>query len=852
MACSTKKNNLINRTYHTKTSRYNILYNGDVSLQTGLKDLNTNFKDNFWEILPVENMPKLEEEMMPDDVKNPSFERAEEKAVKAIQKHSMNIAGYEKNAQMDEAHVLLGKSRYFENRYIPALEAFNYVLYRYPNSNKVYEARVWREKINIRLGNEQLAIKSLKKIVFDKKIKSQDLANASAILTQAYLNLGIKDSALMNIKIAKEKTKINEQKARYGFILGQLYEELKKPDSAAIAFQEIIDMRRRASKKYTIQAHARLAQQFDFENGDTLVFLKRFNKLLEDRENRPFLDVLHHQMALFYDKQKKHDLAVSHYNKSLKMRKNDEYLVASNYRNIAEINFHKAKYEIAGKYYDSTLTKLSDKTREYRAITKKRTNLDDVIKYEKISKTNDSILYVAGLSDVEKNNYYSVFIEKLKAKDILKKKEEERLAQIALEKQSSKSNDNDNTTNASGGRTKSQIEPPSAGGKNPQSSNFYFYSPTNIAFGNKEFKKKWGSRELKDNWRLKSFQSNNKLANAEKQNENNSKVEATDKEKKAENPAYKVDFYISKLPKNKKTIDSLKVERDFADFQLGSIYKEKFKEYELAAAKLEKLLANQPAERLILPSKYILLKIYEIIGSPKGNAIKSQIINEYPESRHAQILQNPNQENKDNQSPEAVYNALYREFENGDTKAAYEKVLKCIDDYAGDEILPKFELLKAKILARLKGLEEYKKTLSFVALNYPNTEEGKKADALLAKDVPALEKLTFNKETKGTWKIVFFKNTNATVEIDTLQKKLEVFFSKNNGQIKWSNDLYNDTTNFIVVHGFRSKQATESTLHFLRNDEDYLICDEANIISSENYLVIQALKKWEAYLEQNK
>lgn len=47
---------------------------------------------------------------------------------------------------MDEAHLLLGKSRYYDQRFVPALEAFNYILYKYPNSDKIYEAKVWRKQ----------------------------------------------------------------------------------------------------------------------------------------------------------------------------------------------------------------------------------------------------------------------------------------------------------------------------------------------------------------------------------------------------------------------------------------------------------------------------------------------------------------------------------------------------------------------------------------------------------------------------------------------------------------------------------------------------------------------------------
>ena len=153
---------------------------------------------------------------------------------------------------------------------------------------------------------------------------------------------------------------------------------------------------------YTIQAHARQAAQFDYKNGDTLVFMEKYRKLLKDRENRPYLDVLNHQVGLFYDKQNLDDKAVEYYNKSLRQNPKDKYLAASNHRNIAEIYFENAKYPTAGKYYDSTLVFLNQRTREYRAIKKKRDNLADVIKYEGIAQTNDSILRLVAMAEPER------------------------------------------------------------------------------------------------------------------------------------------------------------------------------------------------------------------------------------------------------------------------------------------------------------------------------------------------------------------------------------------------------------------------------------------------------------------
>jgi hypothetical protein len=144
LSCSRKKDKFINRNFHAVTAEYNALYNGYNALEQGKTSLNKAYFDNYWEILPIERMQVFEDVVLPGQSKNENFSKAEEKAVKAIQKHSMNIDGKEKNPQMDEAYLLLGKARYFDQRFVPALEAFNYILYKYPASDKINQAKVWR------------------------------------------------------------------------------------------------------------------------------------------------------------------------------------------------------------------------------------------------------------------------------------------------------------------------------------------------------------------------------------------------------------------------------------------------------------------------------------------------------------------------------------------------------------------------------------------------------------------------------------------------------------------------------------------------------------------------------------
>ncbi|WP_284650968.1 type IX secretion system periplasmic lipoprotein PorW/SprE [Flavobacterium terrisoli] len=849
IACSTKRNTFISRNSHALSTKYNILYNGDMALDKGIEDVKAQNRDNFWEILPIERMQVTEDRMLPGENRNTNFERAETKATKAIQKHSMNIQGSEKNPQMDEAHLLLGKSRYYEQRFVPALEAFNYVLYKYPKSDKIYEVKIWREKTNMRLENDAIAVNNLTKLLKEIKFKDQVFADANAALAQAFLNMEEKDSAVAKIKLATEFTKSNEEKARYRFILAQLYEQLGYKDSAYAKYQEVIDMNRKASRLYVVQAHAKQAGQFDYKTGDTIAFLKKFNDLIEDRENRPYLDILHHQMGLFYDKKNNLAQAKKHYNISLKKKTpQDTYMIASNYRNLADIYFDSAKYLTAGKYFDSTLVYLKPRTREFNLIKKKRENLEDVIKYEAIAQTNDSIISLYTMSGSERTAYFEKHIEKLKKEEAEAQKLAEKEARI---KENKERNDGKIESDDKGNPKKGNAPKVPTTNTAGKESTFYFYNPATVAYGQKEFQKTWGKRTLQDNWRLESGsgKSNEKDNEAEAEKEGGKESKEVVVEER-----FTPEFYIKQIPTNQTLIDSLSKERNFAYYQLGIIYKEKFKEYELAADKLERLLQNNPEERLILPSMYNLYKIYEFMGKTKlAEAMKARIITSFPDSRYAQILNNPNSALAEaSDSPNVVYENLYKQYQDGDYKEVLKATEAAVDRFTGDEIVPKLELLKANIVGKLSGLDEYGKALNFVALTYPNSEEGKRAEKMISVDLPKLQALQLSSLDSKNWKILYSTKDFEDKSTKVLREKIAKLIKERDlSRVTVSLDIYTMTDNFVVIHGMNSEDLATGIATILKDYKDYKVQEVPIIISTENYTIVQIKKNIDEFLAGN-
>jgi tetratricopeptide (TPR) repeat protein len=850
-ACSTKKNNFLSRNSHALSTKYNILYNGQISLDKGLLSIKDQTKDNFWKRLPIEKMQFLDEKVIGDTTKNADFKRAEDKATKAIQKHSMNIDGNEKNFQTDEAYMMLGKARYYDQRFFPALDAFNYILYKYPNSSNIFDAKIWREKTNMRLGNDALVIKNIALLLEEKKLSKQVFANANALLSETYLNLEQKDSALIMLKNAEKNTKINAERARYRFIMGQLYEELGKKDSAVLSYESVIAMNRKMDRQFLMQAYAKKAQLFDYEKGDTLLFVKTFDKLIKNRENKPFLDLLYYQKGLFYDQTNNQKLALEYYNKSLKTKSADTYLNASSYRNLGNRFFKNTDYALAAKYYDSTLVNMEPKTREYIHIKKVRTNLDEVIKYEAIAKRNDSILNVVAMNKDQKTTYFEKYIEKLKKIDLAKKALADKQKQIEenIARNSGDTNGlnpiatNENTDK---NNSKAPILPTNTDAKD--GARFYFYNPTLVAFGKLQFKKTWGNRQAIGNWRNSGTKNN--TATNDASNEDTGAVTLIEDKVKVPKDAipeqYTADFYQKKLPTSPKVIDSIATERNTVYYKLGIIYKEKLKEYPLATTKLEQLLNNNPEEKLVLPTLYNLYKIYEITNPEKALATKSNILNQYPDSRYAQILKNASVNNKPD-SPESMYNNLYRLYQTGHYTGVLEKTNLMITQFSGEEIVSKFELLRAFLIAKTQGLASYKTALQNIVTVYPDSDEGKKAQEILTTEIPLLDQLAFNTTDKKNWKVIFRIKIGA--ETTLLEQKLNRFIADNPlDKLTYSCDPYNENETFIVLQGMKTEAYAKNIVYEFCDNKKYISLEPAIAISGENYKVVTVKKNLKEYI----
>ncbi|CAM1369826.1 Protein involved in gliding motility SprE [Tenacibaculum sediminilitoris] len=719
-SCSVKKDAFLNRSYHAVTTKYNVLFNGEQAFLDGLEEIKDKHEDNFWRRLQIEPI-SFDESKMTTKVLKPGtgfsadeeeenknltpFEKAEEKAIKAVQIHSMNINGYEKNSQIDNAYLLLGKSRYYTQRFIPALEAFNYVIVNYPKADLNYETKIWRAKTNIRLGNEKRAIETLRLLLdvldetekIDKSVKEQ----AYTAMAMAYEKTDTIQRVVDYLKLATKTSYNKEQSARNMFVLGQIYSELDRKDSARMMFTKLADYKR-APDKFRIKAEVELAKNTP-NDSTSILMLARLRKLIKNSDNRKFLNELYYQAGVIQEGRNNPKAAAEYYKKSLEAKHNNNYQKTYAYERLANMAFEKENYLLAGSYYDSVVQLVSKEfgqEKRIRRIRRKNKGLKTLRKHEETVKSNDSILELVAMTPDERTSFFEAYIEKIK-------KEDEEKRQQLLNAQ--------NFGSSFGGGA--SINNRANKGK------WYFYNSQALGFGRAEFQKAWGTRPLEDNWRL-----SDKSISA-------SKDVVLDNEGNKVNERYELSTYLDAIPEDKKVITNLVSERNDALYQLGLIYKEQFTNSALAIKNLERLTEVSTDDKLELPLSYHLYQIYKKEGEvAKANKYKNTILQKYPETSFAQIILNPETKLVEEKKEDEVLNK-YKEIYYLYKANKFEDAVNEIDNFSltlkNSNLIPKFALLKALAIGKYQDKETYKKALEFVAVSYATTEEGKKAKEII-------------------------------------------------------------------------------------------------------------------------
>tara|TARA_B110000459_G_scaffold200009_1_gene247690 strand:- start:8309 stop:10708 length:2400 start_codon:yes stop_codon:yes gene_type:complete len=784
LSCSTKKNKSLNRSYHSVVSSYNVLFNGESSIEEGLLQTQESFVDNFWEFLPIEKINLSKEIITVDGIGNEKFLKSEEKAAKTIQKHSMLINNVQYNSKIAQAYLLLGRARYLDQRFIPALDAFNQVYKQNIIVDEWYHSVIWKAKCNIRLEQEELAIELLKNLLKKEKLSAKVKADANSVLAMAYLQLQKNDLAIRPLKTASSNEKNKQYKARYLFILGQIYEKKFQNDSAYSTFNKVVNFNRSIPRDLLINAKIKTLIYNPLNKNE-----REISKIIDNIENKPYLDKIYYgysNMLFLKDSVSK---AEYYLNKAIKENPSDKDLLSRGYEQISKINFNKSNYVLSGKYLDSTLNNLEKNSKKYWELERRRKGLDRVVQLEENINLYDSLLKLSSYEPSKLNKVLNQIKDKKK-----KPKPKKKTGPVRNNKT----------------RTGNSSRP-----------NFYFYDTKLVELGKKSFETIWGQRTRESYWRNVSSKPTTVSKKKEEIDEKNIILEETE-------PVN--NDLLATIPRTNFQKDSINHLKNKSYLRLAEIYLEKYSDYSLTKTKLNQLRRLNPSNEILVEANYILYKVQKKQNKKNAEEIRLQIIKQFPDSKFAKILADQNiliaEEGETLKQLDSFY-TLYDDQKFQQVLVGVEKGMVFIEN---KEILLEFDLLKAKTIGKLEGVIKYSEQIKNIIDRYPNSS--KVAD--LKELIRAINLKWKTKPTKkilSNYNIVFYLENLKTPNDSLIKKVKDITLNK----FRVSVDVYDLSTKLLVVRDLESKEKANEVLENIKEKAESLRLNNNFVVLSSQY-----------------
>ncbi len=676
----------------------------------------------------------------------------EAKALKTISKYSVLVSGVEKNKKIFDAYMLLAKARMYQGKYLESLDALSYIFNTMSKDKRLPLAKIYQAANYSKMKEYYRADEVFRDLEEDPKIKlsREQLRILKVYQADNFLKWGKKELAAEVLEDAFTYNKNRKTKSRIAFLRGQILAGLGKKSEARESFAAAYKYAN--SYEFEVKSQIEIAKTFD-EKADSydeaMAYLDKIAKkgTYASRKNE-----LYYASGLVAASATKDSIADSFFRKALKEKQSDPQIRGLTYSELAKKYFAKDDYLTAGIYYDSALAVMSYKPEKDR-LTELTANIKKLSKNYYIVKKNDSILALTKMTDAEKRDYFTKYIDKIKQKEAaaeLEKRKAER----------SKGFDNsDYNANSIFANNSTDSNSFQNFGINTGGSTFYFANSNNIPRGENAFRQVWGSRTLQDNWRYSA-----KAATIE-----DMKNEALGIANVPDPRRLEPEFYIEKIPTSKQELDNLKKQRDTASLGMGRMYENFFGNTKLATKTLYDLVDSKPDEETDLMALYnIFIFNYEKNPADAERA-KQIILQKYPYTSYAEFVKNPKSKdfNKSTESVEKLYADAYKLYLTEKYAESSAMIDKAIADNPKDALVPKFYLLNAYNSGKTAGKEIMILQLEQIALNYGNTPEGKKAKDLL-KFLKSDVKLELTDESGNTI------SQNSTQENPKTQEDLEM------------------------------------------------------------------------------
>ena len=310
-SCSNNKNTGMTRAVQAFKARYNTYYNGHVAYLDGCLAQENGNKDNYTDIIPL----YITGNKATVSIGKADFDRAVEKCQKTIKQHTITkrpewnsnkrktekdriwLSQKEYNPFLYKAWFLMGKAQFQKGEYLEAASTFAYMEQLYfSHPDIIAEARLLQAKCYAEmewLYDADGLISDTRRDSFPKKLEWL----RSSVEADLQIRRGLYEEAIPNLQKAIKKEKRSKLKARMYFLLGQLYQQVGKPELAYKAYGKTIAK----NPPYELEFNARIRQTEVLSTAQNRKkMIKRLNSMAKNAKNKDFLDQIYYAIGNIY------------------------------------------------------------------------------------------------------------------------------------------------------------------------------------------------------------------------------------------------------------------------------------------------------------------------------------------------------------------------------------------------------------------------------------------------------------------------------------------------------------------------------------------------------------------------
>jgi tetratricopeptide (TPR) repeat protein len=738
-----------------------------------------------------------------------------------------------RNDWIDDMYLLWGAAYYLQKEFDSAYRMFQFINYSFAEKEKDGYYRYIGSRMD---GNSALSIATkeddglIKKMVSDPPSRNtafiwqiRTLMEAGAMIEAGSLIVTLKkdpvfperlhpdleevqaywfyrqnmwDSAATHLVNALPNAENKQEKARWEYLIAQLYERVNKPELAQEYYNKAID--HTVDPVMDINARLNLIRnnksggdQYIDENIEALLKMAKREKYVDYR------DIIYYMAAQMELERKNLAAAQQFLLKAAKYNTfNNPQSRNRTYLLLGELTYNQKNYLAAASYYDS-LEMSNILSPDSEKITKRKEGLAKVaINLNKINR-QDSLQKIAAMPEAERNDYLKKLVRKLRKARGLREDEE-------------------SFSTGSAGTNDNAYNPDSKG-------EWYFYNATLKNQGINVFKKAWGNRPNVDNWRRSSEVTNQLRTNvAGGDPRGNPTPGATD----ATNTAIEIS-YDNLLANVPLTPEQLKVSNEVirtALVALSTAYLNDLEDYPSAIAAYEELRKRFPDYAGMSEALFNLYYAYSKAGdSAKASEIKNFLNKTYPDSRQTAILNTGVDPSAIKPTTEVtkVYETIYDQFLAGDFEAALAAKHNADSIYKTNHWSPQLLYIEAVYHIRQREDSIAKNTLNLIIQQNTNTALADKANNLIqvlsrrAQIEEELRNLNIVRPTEDTIKVTQYTPAPTALSRDnTVVQKNQVTINKEVG-IKQRNDSTIAKTSIPLPALPSSYSFDPNTTHFV-------------------------------------